>query len=242
VGHVFNYDVPHHSEDYVHRIGRTGRAGRTGEAYTIITPNDAKNWDKVVKLIGKSPEEITVAAEAGEPRTEPWSDGRARRAPEKAREDAAAARRSSEPAREDASPPRRARATRPREEARVDPDAGMEAAPAQGDAPRAETPASAPAERKAGGYGSRQSESPRKPAPYGRRDARDDLGPNVVGFGSDTPAFLLRAPRVLPAAEPEAAGGEEAAPLPVKRAPARRKRAVKAVAGDAALHVAAVEA
>ena len=35
VSHVFNYDVPSHAEDYVHRIGRTGRAGRLGRARTI---------------------------------------------------------------------------------------------------------------------------------------------------------------------------------------------------------------
>ena len=37
VSHVFNFDVPTHSEDYVHRIGRTGRAGRSGVALTIVT-------------------------------------------------------------------------------------------------------------------------------------------------------------------------------------------------------------
>ncbi|RAI00621.1 hypothetical protein DLJ53_15295 [Acuticoccus sediminis] len=42
VSHVFNYDVPHNAEDYVHRIGRTGRAGRSGAAFTISTPEDKK--------------------------------------------------------------------------------------------------------------------------------------------------------------------------------------------------------
>ena len=37
VSHVINYDAPHHSEDYVHRIGRTGRAGKSGAALTIVT-------------------------------------------------------------------------------------------------------------------------------------------------------------------------------------------------------------
>jgi superfamily II DNA/RNA helicase len=60
VGHVFNYDVPHHADDYVHRIGRTGRAGRTGEAFMLVTPADGKNLEKVVKLIGKTPEEIVL--------------------------------------------------------------------------------------------------------------------------------------------------------------------------------------
>ncbi|RYG09053.1 MAG: DEAD/DEAH box helicase, partial [Caulobacteraceae bacterium] len=57
VSHVFNYDVPHHADDYVHRIGRTGRAGRTGDAYVIVSPSDAKNLDKVIKLIGQEPKE-----------------------------------------------------------------------------------------------------------------------------------------------------------------------------------------
>jgi len=51
VSHVFNYDVPHHADDYVHRIGRTGRAGRTGTAYTLVTPADAENLVEVEKLI-----------------------------------------------------------------------------------------------------------------------------------------------------------------------------------------------
>jgi len=55
VGHVFNFDVPIHADDYVHRIGRTGRAGRTGEAYLLLTPGDEKNYDKVIKLIKKEP-------------------------------------------------------------------------------------------------------------------------------------------------------------------------------------------
>src|SRR5215470_1409757 len=38
VSHVFNFDVPHHADDYVHRIGRTGRAGRSGTAISIVTP------------------------------------------------------------------------------------------------------------------------------------------------------------------------------------------------------------
>ncbi|MBN2741362.1 MAG: DEAD/DEAH box helicase, partial [Rhodobacteraceae bacterium] len=42
VSHVFNYDLPMHAEDYVHRIGRTGRAGRKGAAISIATPSDEK--------------------------------------------------------------------------------------------------------------------------------------------------------------------------------------------------------
>ena len=53
VSHVFNFDVPHHAEDYVHRIGRTGRAGLEGTAITLVAPADAKSLDAIEKLIGK---------------------------------------------------------------------------------------------------------------------------------------------------------------------------------------------
>lgn len=53
VSHVFNYDVPNHAEDYVHRIGRTGRAGRSGKAFTIVTRLDTKFLDAVEKLTGQ---------------------------------------------------------------------------------------------------------------------------------------------------------------------------------------------
>ena len=51
VSHVFNYDVPNHSEDYVHRIGRTGRAGRKGDAVMLVARLDEKNYDEILKLI-----------------------------------------------------------------------------------------------------------------------------------------------------------------------------------------------
>ena len=53
VSHVFNFDVPSNSEDYVHRIGRTGRAGRQGKAVMVSAPRDAKNLQAIEKLIGK---------------------------------------------------------------------------------------------------------------------------------------------------------------------------------------------
>jgi superfamily II DNA/RNA helicase len=52
VSHVFNYDVPIHAEDYVHRIGRTGRAGRSGKSFTIATKSDTKYIDAIERLIG----------------------------------------------------------------------------------------------------------------------------------------------------------------------------------------------
>ena len=53
VSHVFNFDVPSHAEDYVHRIGRTGRAGRSGKALMICNPRDEKNLAGVEALIQK---------------------------------------------------------------------------------------------------------------------------------------------------------------------------------------------
>lgn len=54
VSHVFNFDVPGHAEDYVHRIGRTGRAGRTGKAITICEKRDEKALVAVEALIQKT--------------------------------------------------------------------------------------------------------------------------------------------------------------------------------------------
>jgi superfamily II DNA/RNA helicase len=74
VSHVFNFDVPHHADDYVHRIGRTGRAGRSGAAITIVAPSDQKAVAAIEKLIGqtipwaeppaRSPEDEMAAEEA----------------------------------------------------------------------------------------------------------------------------------------------------------------------------------
>src|SRR3974390_2959362 len=54
VSHVFNFDVPHHADDYAHRIGRTGRAGRSGTAISIVTRLDQKSMAAIEKLIGQS--------------------------------------------------------------------------------------------------------------------------------------------------------------------------------------------
>ena len=72
VSHVFNYDVPWHPDDYVHRIGRTGRAGRTGIAITLVSREDAEAIDNIQKLIG------TRIAEMGAEREAPAGTGPAR--------------------------------------------------------------------------------------------------------------------------------------------------------------------
>lgn len=80
VSHVFNYDVSHHADDYVHRIGRTGRAGKLGQAFMIVTPSDDKSLDKVLKLIKKDPVELSLdgidfGAIKDQPRRESSRDG-----------------------------------------------------------------------------------------------------------------------------------------------------------------------
>src|SRR5690606_27063202 len=90
--HVFNFDVPVHAEDYVHRIGRTGRAGRSGAAFTLVAPADGKHLDAILKLIQRDVEWVEaapVAQESEEPKTPSRSrrgatrrqDGKAERAP-----------------------------------------------------------------------------------------------------------------------------------------------------------------
>ncbi len=53
VSHVFNFDLPWQSDDYVHRIGRTGRAGREGTAQSIVTPEELKSFKDIEKILGE---------------------------------------------------------------------------------------------------------------------------------------------------------------------------------------------
>ncbi len=83
VSHVFNYDLPSHAEDYVHRIGRTGRAGRKGTAYSIATPSDDKYLSQIESLVKIElprvalPEGFTVSDAAhSEPAKPEEKDGR----------------------------------------------------------------------------------------------------------------------------------------------------------------------
>jgi len=57
ISHVFNYDLPHDSESYIHRVGRTGRAGRNGEAIIFLT-NAQRNKLRLIERTTKQPIEI----------------------------------------------------------------------------------------------------------------------------------------------------------------------------------------
>jgi ATP-dependent RNA helicase RhlE len=53
ISHVINYDMPATADDYIHRIGRTGRAERTGDAFTLVTPEDKDVIRDLEKIMGK---------------------------------------------------------------------------------------------------------------------------------------------------------------------------------------------
>ncbi len=165
VSHVFNFDVPTHAEDYVHRIGRTGRAGRLGTALSIVTRSDQKYIDEIEKLIQRKidwrgatldqvPDADPLAADDDD---EQRSDRGRRGRPERSR----------------------------REGAR---DAGRDRARAPVDRPPAPVERAAAPERPAPAI-----RSPRpQQADAGRRRFHEDDGPPVIGLGDHVPSFLLR--------------------------------------------------
>ncbi len=183
LSHVFNFDVPIHAEDYVHRIGRTGRAGLTGHAYTLATPDDRGFVEAIEKLIGAPIPRIQV--EGFDPVAFAEGDGKRRRgrgrAPAKPVKPKAKAE-TFEDATALAIPVpkrRRGRAAAPI------PPAAL-AGPSEPDAPQpgvSDRPSSPPV--------------PREPRRDDRRNYRDrarrddDLGPPVIGFGGEVPAFML---------------------------------------------------
>ncbi len=218
VSHVFNYDVSHHADDYVHRIGRTGRAGKTGQTFMIVTPGDDKSLDKVLKLIKMAPEELVLDIDWGTGGSAPRRDkpearsaparperaprGRASRAdavetaPTAEAEAAPAPSPEAAPASEAAEQP--ARRTRSRRSTRKDESAiAAPAAEAVAEAPSpAPTPALVVAEAPAPAGSTRAAAEPRLRQADRRPSGRADHDPSPAregsGFGSDIPAFLKR--------------------------------------------------
>jgi superfamily II DNA/RNA helicase len=189
LSHVFNFDVPLHAEDYVHRIGRTGRAGREGRAFTLATPDDGKYADAIVRLIGKEIPRIEIEGitqfpfEAGDGKRRrgrggPRHEGRGK--PERQHEPRGERHGHAKPER------------RPREEHR--PEAKAEPAinqPAAADPRPAPRPDPRPEPRPPTDHrGDRRHQ--RKPEP---REREDDTP--MVAFGDHMPDFL-RKPVKLP--------------------------------------------
>jgi len=180
VSHVFNYDVPIHAEDYVHRIGRTGRAGRSGKAFTIVTRSDTKHLDAIERLTGLKVE---------------WHDGDLSTVPVNAEEDDRP-RRSRGERPERGGKPRGERSESSRRERR--PRAVRETEGVE----RVETesvtrPEARPVRKPVDDTDPHAtSDKPRRndrgsDRANGRRQSADDNGNNQVGFGDDLPAFML---------------------------------------------------
>ncbi len=179
LSHVFNFDVPHHAEDYVHRIGRTGRAGLQGEAFTIASPDDRYNVEQIEKLTGHPIPPILV--EGLDPVD--WAEDGGRKRGRGRGKPAAKAPASKAPAAK--TKPERTRA--PKAEAVVAP---AEAAAPPPVAPQAPAPARTSRAPSARDRGPRRGEN-RQPAER-MRDS-DESDQPVTGFGADIPAFMLLA-------------------------------------------------
>ncbi|NNL19005.1 MAG: DEAD/DEAH box helicase [Boseongicola sp.] len=168
VSHVFNFDVPSHSEDYVHRIGRTGRAGRDGKAIMICSGPDEKLLEQIEKLIAK---EIPRAVLEGDAPANPNENNEAKS--EKPRR----GRRKAEPVEEtvEASTQSEPKAEKPRRSRRKKTDdAPAEAAASAQEAANTDVPK----ERDRGGRnrGGRRNEG-------GQQN-------KVVGMGDHMPSFI----------------------------------------------------
>ncbi len=226
VSHVINYDAPHHSEDYVHRIGRTGRAGKSGEALTIVSRIDHKAVAEIEKLIARKIDwqegaQLPPDDEAEAPQREHSVRGRsgARRRPERP----AAAEGGEAPDRHAERRPdsRRRRAARPPQE-RLAADQEQALTPAAVDfADSPQPPERSPRRRTAAGSANR--EAPRAPAPafgdqpsHGERprsaaaaQPRRDNDAPVIGLGDHVPDFLLRPVKARARATPEPIEADE---------------------------------
>jgi superfamily II DNA/RNA helicase len=185
VSHVFNFDVPIHADDYVHRIGRTGRAGRSGQAFMLATPRDAKYVEVIEKLTGKPlARRSMMDIEVREDQRRPAREDRGGRKPrERGR-----------------GPAKDRRDRRPPGGKYHDQVASMEPAEAKPDpapAPRAEQPRPEPKPRHENrpAQGQRDRQQPQRPSPVDK---------------SELPAFLFR-PVPVRKPEPRPNSGAETA-------------------------------
>ncbi len=220
LSHVFNFDVPHHAEDYVHRIGRTGRAGREGRAFTLATPDDRQVVDAIQALIGHPIPPISIDSLD----TVEWavSDGRrgrgrGRGAPASKPPAKAPTRAADTPKDETARAPRpeRTRPERKPREPRPDlpPEPSQDAAPPPPRRDERRDDRRGDSRRDDNRRGDSQRDDNRRDEHHRREPARDrpEAGGNVVGFGPDVPAFMLirkRGPRPQAAETPAEDDGD----------------------------------
>ncbi|MFE0753571.1 DEAD/DEAH box helicase [Inquilinus sp. NPDC058860] len=197
IGHVFNFDVPIHADDYVHRVGRTGRAGKTGKAYSIATPEEGR-FVKTIESLIKKQIPVLVLPEIGLEgflsEDEIKQRGKARRRGERAQ----APKRPEARKHRDSAPEARREdrvetAPRPAED-RPRPDEARRG----GDRPRRESPrrddhveaAPRPFEDRPRREASRRDDHTEGRDRRRHREDHDDVP--VLGLGDHVPAFLLR--------------------------------------------------
>ncbi|MEJ8476015.1 DEAD/DEAH box helicase [Roseibium algae] len=200
VSHVYNYDVPSHAEDYVHRIGRTGRAGRSGVASTIVTAGDQKYLAAIESLIERSidwigePVDFEAAAQERKGRRRNSKAPKADASRSKAKAEANTSTVTSEPdapvVEQDNKEPkpvkkRSSRRSAPRVETATE---QPEATPVVAE----EAPAPKPRRRPAKVEKTETTSTPKQqPARRGKSDKSEP----AFGVGGHIPAFLLRDPR-----------------------------------------------
>ncbi len=197
LSHVFNFDVPIHAEDYVHRIGRTGRAGRTGHAFTIAAREDGKFVDAIERLIGRQIPRVQVesmapaaASDGGERPADSRRGARRGRGAQSRRSD-----RTGHGVRPERPSVRAVESVPAREAARSEPIRPEPIRPEpirpdsiSPDAPARPTASVEPLHRHAEARGHTKRHEP------ARHDERE---PEIVGLGDHTPAFLLRGRKVV---------------------------------------------
>ena len=219
LSHVFNFDVPIHAEDYVHRIGRTGRAGMTGHAFTLATPDDGPFVAAIEKLVGAPIPRMQVEGldvlefAEGDGRRRGRGRGtkvapRAAKPQVEAAEDApkAAKPRRSRSKKSDAAPieayPAPVEPVPETVTAYAEPELSAPAAPEprrsnRGEPRRSEARRDEPRRDESRREAPRDEARPVDTRPWNERRPRDgrrrdeDLGPSVLGFGDDVPAFML---------------------------------------------------
>jgi superfamily II DNA/RNA helicase len=221
VSHVFNFDVPTHAEDYVHRIGRTGRAGRSGTALTIVTREDTKYIDGIQKLTtekinwmgGTLDDVVETEGHGDERRSRRRNDSSRSGRPERSSSDRGRNRQPESTARAERfarTEPVAQQATDEQPREVREPRAPREDRPARAPRPAREVRAEQPRQEQPRQEQPRQEqprfEQPRaaqaQPAGDRRRPDRrrnDDDDAPVVGLGDHIPSFLLRPVRLKPA-------------------------------------------
>jgi len=217
VSHIFNFDVPWQSDDYVHRIGRTGRAGKEGRSLTLVTPDDIKQLKDIERMLGApvtwigdppSAEDLASGARrrgrggrgaraSSGSRSEARGNGAGVRGGRSRRNEAPRrAERETGPARQNGDQPEHAIPTQARsaDEERPRRDRS-ESRPQRSERPRRaavhdQQPRQAKEPRAA--KPPRQPWEPREPR---RRPDKDDRMPTPVGLGDHVPAFLRKTTR-----------------------------------------------